>query len=300
MEKILSIVIPTHNRKDKLMRLIQSVLDSDFPPEKYEIIIVDNNSNDGTFDEVARKFPRVFVIKSEVNTYSGGARNIGLQNAIGKYVYFLDDDNVLDKECLSRLVKVFESYPRFGIVAPMMFYYEEPMKIWCAGGKLSSLAIPWHYLQDQDSTNMKLEPLLTGMDYFPNAYCVRRSIFDKNIIHDVFNFPHNWCEQDFALRVKALGYDAVTVTSAKTYHDLGGTKARRITRTGADTTYDQARSRIIFRKKYFNTVVPWLFFWILWFPASSFYYTLQFAKSKNFMGLLKSYISGTWNGLFIN
>lgn len=53
---LISVVIPTYNRKEKLIRLLGSILRSDYPDNKIEIIVVDDASIDGTYKEVRRRF----------------------------------------------------------------------------------------------------------------------------------------------------------------------------------------------------------------------------------------------------
>ena len=53
---LISVIIPTYNRKDKLIRLIRSIKKSNYPSEKMEIIVVDNSSIDGTSEEIEKLF----------------------------------------------------------------------------------------------------------------------------------------------------------------------------------------------------------------------------------------------------
>jgi glycosyltransferase involved in cell wall biosynthesis len=56
---LVSVVIPTHNRKEKLIRLIKSIFRSDFPKNRLEVIVVDDFSSDGTSKGVKKLFPNV-------------------------------------------------------------------------------------------------------------------------------------------------------------------------------------------------------------------------------------------------
>ncbi len=68
-----SIIIPTRNRKEKLIRLINSILKSNYPENKMEIIVVDNASTDGTFEYLSKTFKKLIktgrlkIIKNEKN-----------------------------------------------------------------------------------------------------------------------------------------------------------------------------------------------------------------------------------------
>jgi len=98
-----SIIIPTYNSEKTLFQCLKSVYSQSYP--FYEVIIVDNYSTDGTLD-IAKKFgAKIIQAKSNPAT----ARNIGIANSTGKYVLFLDADQILSpsvtKECVEKCEK---------------------------------------------------------------------------------------------------------------------------------------------------------------------------------------------------
>jgi glycosyltransferase involved in cell wall biosynthesis len=92
-----TVVIPTYNRKDLCVRAIQSVFSQTLVPA--QVVVVDDGSKDGTEQALREKFgDRVLVIVQK-NAGVSAARNIGVKNAAGKYVAFLDsDDQWLDRK----------------------------------------------------------------------------------------------------------------------------------------------------------------------------------------------------------
>ncbi|MCK4820738.1 glycosyltransferase family 2 protein [bacterium] len=88
-----TVVIPTYNRSSMLKRAIESVLNQTF--EDFEIIVVDDHSTDDT-SSVARSFsdPRIQYFMNNGTKGACGARNAGIFSAKGKWVAFLDDDDV--------------------------------------------------------------------------------------------------------------------------------------------------------------------------------------------------------------
>lgn len=90
-----SIVIPVYNGEDTLQETVNSILNQSFTD--YEIILVDDGSTDKTgelCDSLALSYEKIKVIHQQ-NAYLGAARNRGLKEASGKYVYFLDADDLL-------------------------------------------------------------------------------------------------------------------------------------------------------------------------------------------------------------
>ncbi len=86
----ISVIIPTFNRKELLYRSISSVLNQDHKP--YEIIIVDNGSNDDTESMIKKKFESVQYFYYESKGVSR-ARNFGIRKSKGNWICFLDSDD---------------------------------------------------------------------------------------------------------------------------------------------------------------------------------------------------------------
>ena len=101
----LSIIIPVYNAETYIEETIRSLLDQDLPQEEYEILCIDDGSKDGSpalLDRLAAEYPNIVVIHKE----NGGvttARNAGLAAARGNYSWFVDADDLVKKNCLSRL-----------------------------------------------------------------------------------------------------------------------------------------------------------------------------------------------------
>jgi glycosyltransferase involved in cell wall biosynthesis len=111
MKDLVSICIATHNRKQSLRKTIESVLNQDY--EDLEIIIVDDNSNDGT-DKMVRKYSdinsRIKYFKNQENRGLAYNRNLGINNATGKYFTFIDDDDYWHPSFVSDFVHLSQDY----------------------------------------------------------------------------------------------------------------------------------------------------------------------------------------------
>ena len=86
----ISVIIPTYNRKETLKRAIQSVLIQSYTP--YEIIIIDDGSDDGTKEWLKDNFPNVKYIY-QMNSGVSSARNKGIKFARGDWIALLDSDD---------------------------------------------------------------------------------------------------------------------------------------------------------------------------------------------------------------
>ncbi len=105
-----SIVIPTYNRKDDLLRAVSSVREQSI--QDFEIVIVDDGSNDGTEEALqAIGDPRINYIRHKQQSGPSAARNTGIEVACGKYISFLDSDDLFLKHKLSRLKEEIDKFP---------------------------------------------------------------------------------------------------------------------------------------------------------------------------------------------
>jgi len=108
--QLVSVILPTYNRKDLIGKSIQSVLAQSF--DKFELIVVDDASTDST-EEVVKGFsdPRVVYLKHLENKGGAAARNTGINTAKGEFIAFQDSDDIWLPEKLAKQMAVFEDSP---------------------------------------------------------------------------------------------------------------------------------------------------------------------------------------------
>ena len=115
MEKV-SIIVVTYNGLQWIEKCLQSILPS------YDVIVVDNNSTDGTLSIIEEKFSKVKVLAQKVNLGFGQANNIGISYAINKgadYVFLLNQDAYLKKNTISKLVELSGINKEYGVLSPI-------------------------------------------------------------------------------------------------------------------------------------------------------------------------------------
>src|SRR3990172_6705773 len=120
-----SVIIPTYNRLPLLKEAIDSVLAQDF--EDFELIAVDDGSTDGTAEEIRGYGGRVRLLQHSENRGVSAARNKGVLHARGKYIAFLDSDDLWVKGKLKIQVTFLDENPHYPLC-----YTDE---IWIRKGK---------------------------------------------------------------------------------------------------------------------------------------------------------------------
>ena len=112
----LSIIVPVYNTREYLAACLDSVLLPDH--RDYELLIVNDGSTDGSgaiAAEYARRFPGLVRVITTENGGLGAARNVGLENAAGDYLLFLDSDDSLEKGALDELLPLLDGSFDIGI-----------------------------------------------------------------------------------------------------------------------------------------------------------------------------------------
>lgn len=127
---LISVIIPTYNRKDMLLRAVESVLMQKY--SNIEIIIINDCSTDETknyLDELSTNIQIVRVINNSINMNAGYNRNLGFREAKGDYVVFLDDDDYyIDNNFFSKAINIHNSYGDLAFVAANAFIEEKQNK----------------------------------------------------------------------------------------------------------------------------------------------------------------------------
>ena len=106
----ISVVVTVYNVEQYIERCLLSVIKQSF--KEYELIIVDDKTPDNSMEIVGRyamKDSRIKIVTNEVNCGLMWARKVGFENAIGKYVVFLDSDDTLEDNALETLFNAIEN-----------------------------------------------------------------------------------------------------------------------------------------------------------------------------------------------
>ena len=108
-----SLVIPTYNKKEFLELTLASLMSQTYPYEKFEIVIVDDGSTDGTHElfSASTHFPFRYVYVKQENAGRAAARNTGILRAQGKTIIFLDDDQIVPSQFVEKHLKLHQQKP---------------------------------------------------------------------------------------------------------------------------------------------------------------------------------------------
>jgi glycosyltransferase involved in cell wall biosynthesis len=107
---LISVIIPMYNRERSIVRCVNSVLSQSYT--NLEILVVDDASTDNSVSIVnSVKDKRLRVLTSDIKIFAQGARNLGVKNAKGNWIVFLDSDDELTQDSILNRYRVLKKYP---------------------------------------------------------------------------------------------------------------------------------------------------------------------------------------------
>ncbi len=201
-----SIVIPVFNKVEFTKRCLESIF-KNVHYEHYEVIIVDNESSDGTREfitELCSHESRVKYIRNETNLGFVDACNIGARNADGDYILLLNNDTEVNLDWLEALLDFADKTPECGALGSKLIYPDGRLQE--AGGITFSDGNGWNYGRGDDPDYPKFN-FVREVDYISGAsLMVRRSLWDKIGGLDTRYAPAYCEDADLCFAVRDLGY----------------------------------------------------------------------------------------------
>ncbi len=190
MQPLVTVNILSYNRKDYLRNTLQKVFEQDY--KNIEVVVVDNNSHDGSVEMVKSEYPTVRLLELQKNIGIAGW-NEGAKIAKGEYLLFLDDDSYPEKDALGISVQTMNRLPNCAILA-LNIYNDTLNK------------------HETTQKSFSIYPNFIGCGVlFRHAMFLSAGMFNE----DLFLYSH---EIDFSLRVLHKGYDIEYESNAIVHH----------------------------------------------------------------------------------
>jgi len=289
-EGLVSVVIPSYGRPDKLKNCLESVYRSNY--DKIEVIVVDDPYN-GTYATDFIKDGLTKIVKNTYENFVAGCRNIGFKMSLGEFIFFLDSDNVIEEFTIYELVNIMRLHNDIGVIAPAAYYFSDKSKIWKIGEYKSKV-----FRLNKSYCPNKLQGNLFEVESMANAFLVRHKVMEETGIFDNLNFPRDESEPDFYFRVRKGGFKTVVTMDALTYHDI---EAGRLVHFDPSRIKESLKSRIWLDKKHHQGNLDLIGLYLIFLiPYYSLLVLINYKYRPLFCTLLKYMIKGLFEGLLKN
>ncbi|MBE2943849.1 glycosyltransferase family 2 protein [Anoxybacillus flavithermus] len=209
MESKVTILIPIHNGIKHTLKCIESILNSNY--SNFEIVIIDDGSEDRSSEIIKSKYPEVTIIQGDGNLWWSGAMNKGLDYAFEKgtdYILLLNNDNIIKEDMISQLVLTAKNNAN-SIVCSKVYLLDDKERLFFAGGfsdyKKGGLYTEGCYELDSEKYNIfKKVEWCGGMGVLIPMTIAKDIGYFNNI-----DFPQYYGDADYFFRARQKGYSIV-------------------------------------------------------------------------------------------
>lgn len=263
------VVVLNWNGRDDTLACLRSLSACTYP--RFEVLVVDNGSADGSEDAVRADFPEVAVLQTGANLGFAGGNNAGIEWALERgadHVLLLNNDTEVEPGFLEPMVERAEADPSLGIVGASIAYAHEPQRLWAFGGGRFDVATGWvrHVQREVDPSTLGTR----GTVHYYITGCtmlLRREVLERVGTLDPSYF--HFCEDvDLCLRAEEAGYRVGVAPESRLVHKVSAT-----TRVASPAfLYYNLRSRLTLVRRHGppGSPSPWsvIVLWLrLWRPA---------------------------------
>ena len=218
----ISIVIPNFNGNEFLKECLSSIKKQTYP--FYEVIIVDNGSEDESVEFIQKNYPEFKLIQNKENLGFATAVNQGIKASMSEYIFLLNNDTELEINCISNLLKCIKKDDKLFAVSSKMIQYDDRNLIDDAGDEYTILGYTRKVGNNRSSKQYQNEREIFSAS--AGAALYRKSIFDIIGYFDE-NFFAYMEDVDISYRAKLYGFKCYYCPSAVVYHRLSATSGSK-------------------------------------------------------------------------
>ena len=254
----------------------------------YELIVIDNGSKENEAVLLQELFPDIQTIRSNQNLGFAGGNNLGIEQAKGKYLFFLNNDVVLKDDSLLLLFETLNSNPQLAGVSPKILFADDPQSIQFAGyTPLSRITLRNKLIgyQEQDKGQYNIPhntPYLHGA-----AMCIRKDVIEAiGVMPEIYFLYYE--ELDWCTQITSKGHELGYVPQAKVFHK----ESRSTGQESPLKAYYMTRNRLLYAKrnrKGDEYILSIFYLLIFAYPKSFFYFSCH-KKGKQAKAVIKGII----------
>jgi GT2 family glycosyltransferase len=290
MKKTVSVITVNFNQSFITEQLLSSIAATNAYLE-VEVIVVDNGSKVNSVPEWQQSYPDIKFIRSGLNLGFAGGNNLGIKEAKGEYLFFVNNDTEFTEGLIETLVKVLDENPKVGVVSPKIRYFDQPDTLQYAG------FTPMNYYTCRNYCIGQFEPDkgqyddnlgVTGYAHGA-AMMLKREAMDKAGLM-AENFFLYYEEMDWCDRIDRAGYEIWFVPQALIYHK----ESVSVGKASGLKEYFMNRNRILFIRRnapFIAKIFFYVYFTLIVTPRNIINYKKN--KQKGFTTLLLKAI--WWN-----
>ena len=215
-KKKVTIITVNYNHSGATCEMLESLYACDYP--ELEVFVVDNASPSDHPEIIKEKFPSVKFIQSKVNLGFAGGNNLALRQSTGDYIYLVNNDTIIPRGNLERLVEVLDSDPSIGVVSPKIKFYSSPQTIQFAGyTDMSRYTFRNICIGYGEQDNGQHDVMRDTAFAHGAAMMLKREVIDRiGVMNEEYFLYYE--ELDWCARIRKAGYRIVYVPDTHILH----------------------------------------------------------------------------------
>lgn len=216
-QKKIAVIILNHNGKEYLINCLDSIKENT-KGINYKVIVVDNNSSDGSQEIIKTKYRWVDLIENKQNKGFAGGNNDGIKYAIKKYypdyIYLLNNDTIVKESWLKEAVKTAEKSEKIGIVGSKQLTFDKKPSTFA--GWIGFFGVKYYGGNEEKKVNW-----VSGA-----AFLIKREVFEKiGLFNEIYN-PAYYEETDLEKRATDAGFEIWVCPTSVVLHKGGMTTSK--------------------------------------------------------------------------
>ncbi len=243
---LVSIITINYNQLEVTLDLLNSLRKISY--SEIEIIVVDNASPTDNPDKIKEAYPEIQLIKSNKNLGFAGGNNLGIRQAKGKYLFFINNDTIVPEKIIEPLVERLENNPEIGMVSPKIKFHWNPNLVQYAGyTKTNPYTIRNNSIGYHQTDGPQFDQPGETESIHGAAMMVPLEVIKKaGLMPEIYFLYYE--EQDWVQMIKRAGYKIFYEPKSFILH-------KESVSTGKNSpfkTYYMARNRLVYTRRNYN------------------------------------------------
>ncbi len=216
------IMVLNYNGEDYLGECIESLFRTDYPD--YSVMVIDNDSADGSMDLIRSRYPSVITIENKENLGFGKAYHLAIRDSSSEFFVLLNNDTKVEPGWLRPLVRAMLTDDRMAAASSKLLFMDHPRVINHAGGGMNFIGLGFDLgMFDPDGD----EYLSLREVFFPSgaACLIRKSAYKECRGFDSRFFMYHE-DVDLGWRFQLMGYRVCCIPESRVYHAFGGSSLK--------------------------------------------------------------------------
>lgn len=252
-----------------------------------QIVLINNDENITLFPSQFKKInKKLHIINNEKNLGFAAGVNVGIRYALSQkaeYIFLLNNDTIVEKDFLKKLVHVLKKEKTSGIVGPAIWFRKDGKILYDLGGRVNMFFGRTSHDEVEKITDVhqRLVQYISGC-----CMLIKNRVFEKVGLFDERFFLY-YEDVDFCLRAKQAGFLSHVLPSVTIYHEL----SKAAGKVSTIAVYHQTKSGVLFGKKYCKVKIANLLF--LFAQSILFVFKNPHIGIYAFRGLIDGLMSST-------